>query len=359
MTTEARGALDQQKAEAFAGRVMEVYNGASLAFMISVGFRTRLFDVMAGLPPSTSDEIARAAGLHERYVREWLGGMTVGRIVEHDPSALTYRLPPEHAASLTRAAGPGNLAAMSQFFSDIGRVENEVVDSFKHGGGVSYAGFPRFQEVMREESAQVFDGTLIEATLPMVDGLLDRLRTGIDVADVGSGAGHAINIMAREFPLSRFVGYDFSEEGIERGRREAAEWGLSNARFEVRDVATLDGSEQFDLITAFDAIHDQAHPARVLKGIADSLRPGGVFLCVDIRADSTHAGNLEHPIAPFLYTVSTFHCMTVSLALGGDGLGTCWGEQTALKMLREVGFDDISVKNVEGDILNNYYIARK
>jgi ubiquinone/menaquinone biosynthesis C-methylase UbiE len=188
---------------------------------------------------------------------------------------------------------------------------------------------------------------------------VDRLRDGIDVADVGCGAGHAINVMAREFPNSRFTGYDFSDEGVAIGRREAKEWGLTNATFEVKDVATLDGSKQFDLITVFDAIHDQAQPRRVLKGIYDALKPGGTFLCVDIRASSDLHENIEHPLAPFMYTVSTMHCMTVSLALGGEGLGTVWGEQKARELLNEAGFRDISVATVEGDIMNNYYIARK
>jgi SAM-dependent methyltransferase len=356
MTTQQ---LDPAKAEAFAGQVIGIYNGASLALMISVGNRTGLFDKMSELPPSTSEQIATAAGLDERYVREWLGAMTAGRFVEHDAKKMTYTLPPEHAASLTHAAGTGNLANMAEFFALMGDVEDQIVDSFRKGGGVPYSGFPKFQELMRQESAAVFDQTLVQATLPMVDGLIDRLNAGIDVADVGCGAGHAVNVMARAFPKSRFTGYDFSEEGVARGRAEAAEWGLKNARFEVKDAATLDGSTKFDFITTFDAIHDQAKPARVLAGISEALKPGGVYLCVDIQADSTHAGNLEHPLAPFLYMVSTFHCMTVSLAYGGDGLGTVWGEQLATKMLNDAGFKDITVKRVDGDIINNYYIARR
>jgi SAM-dependent methyltransferase len=358
MTTATRQ-LDQARAEAFAGQVIGFYNGASMALMTSVGHRTGLFDAMATLPPSTSEQIARAASLDERYVREWLGAMTVARVVEHDPAKLTYALPPEHAASLTRAAGTGNLAVMSEYFAVMGIVEDQIVDCFRKGGGVPYSAYPKFQELMRQESAAVFDQTLVDATLPMVPGLVERLRQGIDVADVGCGAGHAINVMAKAFPNSRFVGYDFSEEGIMRARSETAEWSLKNARFEVQDAARLDGSTQFDFITVFDAIHDQAKPARVLSGIADALRPGGVFLCVDIQAHSTHAGNMEHPLAPFLYAISTFHCMTVSLAYGGDGLGTAWGEQLAIKMLNDAGFKNVEVKRVEGDIINNYYIATK
>jgi len=356
MTTQQ---LDQAKAEAFGGEMVGILNNAFIGLMVSVGHRTGLFDTMAEMRPSTVEEIARKCGLNERYVREWLGAMTVSRIVAHDPKAMTYALPPEHAASLTRAAGPGNLAGLAEYVACMGNVEDQIVECFRKGGGVPYSSFPRFQELMRAESAAVYDATLIDVTLPMVDGLIDKLKAGIDVADIACGAGHAINVMAKAFPKSRFTGYDFSEEGIARGRAEAAEWGLKNARFELKDAATLDGSTTFDFITVFDAIHDQAKPVKVLDGIAKSLKPGGAFLCVDIQADSTHAGNMEHPLGPLIYSISTFHCMTVSLAYDGDGLGTAWGEQLAKRMLNDAGFKDITTKTVEGDIMNNYYIARR
>jgi len=351
--------IDTAKAEAFAGTVVGMLNGASLTFMVSIGHRTGLFDTMVGLRPSTSEQIAQAAGLNERYVREWLGAMVTGGIVEFDPSARVYQLPPEHAASITRAAGPGNLGAFAQWFSEIGLVETQIVDCFKQGGGVPYSAYPRFQELMHAESAQVFDATLIDVTLPLVPGLVDQLNRGIDVADVGCGAGHAINLMARAFPSSRFTGYDFSEEGIEIGRKEAAAMELKNARFEVQDAQALDLKELFDLVTVFDAIHDQAQPRRVLKNIYNLLRPGGVFLCVDIAASSNLEENVGHPLAPMLYAVSTMHCMTVSLALNGEGLGTMWGEQMAHELLAEAGFTAIETKRIEGDIQNNYYIATK
>jgi ubiquinone/menaquinone biosynthesis C-methylase UbiE len=357
--TTATQELDMAKAEAFGGQMVGLMNGCALTLMVSVGHQTGLFDTMAGLSPSTSEQLAKAAGLTERYVREWLGAMVTGRIVEYDPSNNTYRLPAEHAASLTRAAGPGNLAAMTAFFPEMAKVEQELIGSFQKGGGVPYSSFPRFQELMREESAQVFDATLIDVTLPLVPGLVDKLKAGIDVADVGCGAGHAINLMAQAFPNSRFTGYDFSEEGTAFGRKEAESMGVKNARFEVQDAATLDKKQQFDLVTVFDAIHDQAKPRRVLKNVHEMLRSGGVFLCVDIAGSSNLEENVDHPLAPFLYTVSTMHCMTVSLALNGEGLGTMWGEQKARELMAEAGFKSVETKQVEGDILNNYYIAKK
>jgi SAM-dependent methyltransferase len=351
--------LDSAKAEAFAARMISIINSGMLSLMVSVGHRTGLFDTMAGMAPSSSAGIATAAALDERYVREWLGAMTTGRIVELDPDTGTYRLPPEHAGIVTRAAGLENLASFAQNVAMLGLVESDIVRSFLEGGGVPYARFPDFQHVMAEGSGAVHDAALIDGILPLVDGLVDRLQAGIAVADVGCGSGHAINLMAEAFPKSRFVGYDFSEAGIAAGTAEAAAKGLSNATFEVRDAATLGRPPRFDLVTVFDAIHDQAQPRRVLKGIADCLRDDGVFLCVDVRASSNVHENLEHPLGPFLYTISCMHCMTVSLAQNGEGLGAVWGEQKALELLAEAGFGDVEVKTVDGDIVNNYYIARK
>ena len=356
MATET---IDQAKAVAFAGQMVGILNGSVLGLMTSIGHRTGLFDKMAELPPSTSEQIAQATGLNERYVREWLGAMVTGRFIEYDPAGKTYRLPPEHAASITRAAGPNNLAAFMQFGALMGNVEDQIVDCFQKGGGVPYSAYPKFQQLMAEESAQVFDATLIDVTLPLVPGLVDRLKSGIEVADISCGQGHAINLMAKAFSNSHFVGYDFSEDGISAGKAEAKQLGLTNARFEVKDVAELSETAKYDLITVFDAIHDQAQPRKVLANISCALKPDGVFLCVDIQASSNLEENMQHPLAPMLYGVSTLHCMTVSLALNGEGLGTVWGEQKARELLTEAGFKRIDVEHVEGDIFNSYYVCRK
>ena len=351
--------VDAAAAEEFAGRMIGVVNDAAISLLLSIGHQVGLLDRLAELPPSTSEEIASAAGLQERYVREWLGGATVGGVVAHDPGNATYWLPAEHAASLTTAAGPQNLAATMQLVAVLANVEQQIVECFTKGGGVGYEHFPRFHKLMAVESAATHDAGLLELVVPMVPGLSESLTAGATLADVGCGSGHAINLLARAFPASRFVGYDFTEEVIGAARREAAEWGLTNAEFVLQDVAQLDGDEEFDVVTAFDAIHDQAHPATVLANIARMMKPGGTFLMVDIQASSHVHENAEVPWGAFLYTVSLMHCMTVSLALGGDGLGTVWGEQTAVRMLGEAGFTDIEVKNVETDPFNSFYLARK
>jgi SAM-dependent methyltransferase len=351
--------LDPSRLEAFGERMGGLLNDALLALSISVGHQTGLFDTMAELPPSTSANIAKAADLQERYVRELLGALTTGGITTYDPDLETYLLPPEHAAFLTRAAGVNNLGSITQFVAMLGAVEEDIVRCCREGGGVPYDRFPTFHRILAEQTKDVIDATLLEGTLDLVPGLRERLEAGIDVADVGCGSGYAINVLARAFPQSRFTGFDFSEQAIEAARAQAEQWGLTNARFEVRDVTELDVDAGFDFVTTFDAVHDQADPAGVLAGIAASLRPDGVYLCVDIAASSHLEDNLDHPLGPVIYTISAFHCMTVSLALDGAGLGAAWGEQTAKAMLADAGFTSTETHRVEGDIINVFYVARK
>ncbi|MGH0037891.1 MAG: class I SAM-dependent methyltransferase [Myxococcota bacterium] len=351
--------FDAKRAEAFAENVAGVLNGGALALMISIGHRSGLFDVMSRLDFATPHELADAAGLDERYVREWLGAMTTGGITELDPEAGAYRLPPEHAASLCRAARPANLAVTAQWIPLLARVEDEILECFERGGGVPYSSYDRFHEVMAEESDQTTVALLIEEIVPLVPGGLAALEAGIDVLDVGCGAGRALNRLAETFPKSRFTGFDLSGEAIASARAEAADRGLRNARFEVRDVADLTDPTGYDWVTAFDAIHDQARPDAVLAAIARCLRPGGTFLMQDIRGTSHVHEDAAHPMSPFLYTVSCLHCMTVSLAGEGAGLGAMWGERTARRMLREAGFDRIDVSILPHDEINQYYVARK
>jgi SAM-dependent methyltransferase len=351
--------IDQQRAEAFAGRMIATLNEGAIAIMTSIGHRTGLFDAMSELPFSTSEEVASAANLNERYVREWLGAMTVGGIVKHDPQDATYYLPPEHAAFLTRAASPDNIAVTAQFIPVMGSVEDEIVEAFRRGGGVPYSAFPRFHEVMAEDSGQTVVAALFDHILPLVPGLTERLDGGIEVLDVGSGSGRALNLMARAFPQSHFTGYDVSEEGVLRAITEAKKHGSTNVRFEVRDAATLDETARYDLITTFDAIHDQARPAKVLENIARALKDDGVYLMQDIAGSSHVHNNIDHPLGPFLYTVSTMHCTTVSLAQGGEGLGTMWGEEKATEMLADAGFRNVETRRLDHDIANTYYVVRK
>ncbi len=356
------GPFDLKKSEAFAGHMIDVLNNASVALMTSIGHRTGLFDVMRGLPASTPVEIAKEAGLHERYVREWLGAMVVGGVVEVDPTSTYYKLPEEHAPFLTRAGAVDNIAVFTQYIAVMGRVEDDIVECFKSGGGVPYEEFPRFHAVMAEDSGQSVLSALESHILLLVAGLTDRLDRGIQVLDVGCGSGRIVNRLAELYPSSRFTGIDFSPEAIESARDGAAQKGLRNTEFTVRDLGDFDETaerEAFDFITTFDAIHDQAKPLNVLKGIYRALTGDGVYLMQDIRGSSHVYQDIGHPLGPFLYTISTMHCMTVSLAQGGEGLGAMWGEEKTREYLQKAGFRSIETNQLAHDLQNNWYVLRK
>ncbi len=353
-------ALDNATSEDFAGRLLDILNAGALSLMVSIGHRSGLFDTMAAMPPATSEEIARCAGLAERYVREWLAAMVTGRIVTYHPGTQTYYLPPTHAGSLTRVASPDNLAVMAQSVAFLGGLEDEILDCFKTGRGLTYDAYaPRFHQIMAEDSTQTVVAVLHDAILPLVPGLTSRLRKGIDVLDVGCGAGRALIAMAEAFPLSRFFGYELCAEAVREARMEIADRRLSNISVMRQNATEIPDRGAYDLVTAFDAIHDQADPAAVLANIHTALREGGTFLMQDIAGSSRLERNLEHPAGPLLYTISTMHCTPVSLGHGGPGLGTMWGRETALKMLAEAGFDKVTVRQLPHDMANDYYVAPK
>ncbi|MFB3148827.1 MAG: class I SAM-dependent methyltransferase [Thermodesulfobacteriota bacterium] len=351
--------IDEVKSEQFAERMMTILNHGALNLMISIGYRTGLFDVMSELPASTSEEIAKAAGLNERYVREWLGAMVTGGIIDHYHEKKSYSLPEEHAVWLTRKAVPNNIAVTTQWISLLGSVEDKIVECFKNGGGVPYEAFERFHEVMSDESHQTVIVPLLDQTLPLIEGIKERLEEGINVLDVGCGSGFALVHMAREYPNSRFTGYDISEEAIDRGTAHAAQYDLTNVTLIAKDVAEFDDVQKYDLITTFDAIHDQADPDRVLSNINRALKDDGVYLMQDIAGSSHVHNNMDHPLAPLLYTTSCMHCMTVSLSQNGKGLGAMWGKELATDMVKNAGFTQVEIKEQPHDPINYYYIIRK
>lgn len=351
--------FDHKKAEAFEGKVVDMLNLGSLGLMTSLGHRTGLFDTMAKLPFLTSEEIAKMSGLNERYVREWLGAMMTGGIIEHRAGDNTYRLPPEHAACLTRSSAPNNLATFTQYIAVLGAVEDEVLEAFNHGKGVPYSSYKRFHQVMAEDSGQTVVAALNDHILPLIPDVSKKLGEGIDVIDIGCGSGRAVALLAANFHKSHFTGLDISEEAIAAARETVKKENLDNAEFRVHDTSRSFGNNKYGLITAFDAIHDQSMPERVLKNIYEALAPGGTLLMQDIAASSDVENNKDHPIAPFLYTISCMHCMSVSLAGGGPGLGAMWGKEKALEMLKAAGFTDIRIEQLSHDIQNYYYIMIK
>ena len=353
----------------FAGKLNEILNHGALNLAIAIGYKNRIFDILEDLnKPVTVTEIATASKLNIRYLKEWLGIMVSGKIIEissDTKGATTYFLPPEHAAFLTRKAGSNNMGVYAQEIPLLTSCALESVNNgFKTGEGVPFSKYPDFQQFMAELSDAKHMEVLINDFLPSVaDGqLLSQLHNGINVCDLGCGQGVALNLMAKAFPESTFTGLDNHEAAILNARKAAAEMNLSNTSYLILDAAKITKNKelfrQFNYICAFDSIHDQSHPLEVLKGIRAMLAPGSMFSMVDIKAGSNHVDNLDHPLAPFLYTVSLMHCMPVGLNNNGTGLGMMWGQEKAEALLKEAGFEQVEVMEMERDAFNLHYLCK-
>ena len=361
---------ESDKKEAFAERMTTILNHGALNLAMGIGYRTGLFDAMASLGrPSTAGEIAAAANLDERYVREWLGVMFTGEIVEltaKPGEAPAYHLPPEHGAILSEAGEGPNFGVYTQEIPLLTHCAMEkVTEAFRSGDGVSYDTYPAFQGFMAELANAKHREMLVNRFIPSVEegGLFSLLRAGIRVCDLGCGEGVALLEMAEAFPNSRFVGVDVDEAALAVARRHAARSGLSNIEFILRDAAAIKDDPEmagtFDYIVALDAIHDQRNPTDALAGIHHMLADDGLFSMVDISAHTDHAGNRDHPMGPFLYAVSLMHCLPVGKVDGGEGLGMMWGREKAVAMLRAAGFGEVSVEEIPEDPFNLHFSCRK
>ena len=353
----------------FSKRLSDILNHGALNLAMAIGYKNRIFDILEDLnKPVTVSEIATTSRLNARYLQEWLGIMVTGGIIEMSTVADgndRYFLPPEHASLLTRKAGNNNMGVYTQEIPLLTSCALEWVNKgFKTGNGIPFSKYPDFQGFMGELSDAKHEKVLIDYFLPSVDNkkLFNRLVDGIQVCDLGCGHGVAVNLMAKAFPKSTFIGIDNHEEAIKSASNAARELGLSNAVYKVFDAAGIHGEKQFfrrfDYICSFDAIHDQSHPLEALKGINYMLAPGGLFSMVDIKASSNLSGNLDHPMGPFLYTISLMHCMPVGLNDNGTGLGMMWGQEKAEALLREAGFENTEVLEMEHDPFNLHYLCR-
>ena len=356
--------------QSFQDKMVDILNHGALNLAMGLGYRTGLFDVMdAEKQPRTVDELSTTANLDRRYVKEWLGIMVCGGIVElvdGDDGVSRFFLPTSHGDVLARRAGSSNLGVYAQEIPLLTACAMEhVYQGFLTGNGVTYEQYPDFHDFMSQLGDAKHRQVLVDVFLPSVDEgrMVQALYRGIDVCDLGCAQGVAIILMARAFPASRFTGIDISGKALETARVDARNEGLTNIRFEQRDAAELRHpshlSGRFDYITAFDAIHDQTRPLEALEGIYELLKTGGAFSMIDIAAETNIGGNRNHPMGPFLYTVSLMHCMPVGLVDGGAGLGMMWGRQQAQRMLTQAGFGRVTVAEIPNDPFNRHFFCRK
>ncbi len=363
-------ASSEAKSQAFAQKMSAILNYGALNLALGLGYRMGLFDVLDQIKePATCKDIADQAGLSQRYIKEWLGVMVCGGIVElgtDEEGQDLFFLPPEHADLITRRSGHANMGVYTQEIPLLTKsAYDAVAHGFSHGHGVEYNHYPEFQAFMAQLAEAKHRQTLISSFLPFVahGKIQSALKTGIRVCDVGCGQGTAAMLMAQAFPASSFVGLDMDANVIDLAQERAEHLGLSNLRFMHQDAAVIrddtQWQEKFEYVTAFDAIHDQTHPRQALQGIWSMLKPGGILSMVDIAASSHLSENMNHPMGPFLYTVSLMHCMPVGLVDNGAGLGMMWGRQQAVEVLTGAGFCEIAVREIPNDPFNVHFEARK
>lgn len=350
---------DDLAADIFLERTTDIINAGAQSVMLSIGHRSGLFDLMATLSPESSQQIADKAGLAERYVREWLAVMVTADIVNYDASLKTYHLPKSHAACLIRDAELGNFAVYAQFIPLMGAAQDHILRCFESGGGTKYGDYPCFHQIMSEDSEQSVVSSLFDVILPLITGIDDQLHIGIKVLDVGCGKGYALIAMADRYPQSQFTGYDLCEEAVVEGNHLAKVRDLKNIKFKVKDMASFNEQDEYDLITSFDAVHDQKNPEGLIKGIHRALRHSGVYLMQDIGGSAHLENNIDFPMASLLYSISCMHCTPISIGQGGEGLGTMWGWETAQAMLESAYFHSIKRHVLPHDPMNVWFISHK
>ena len=329
------------KLETFAGHVAGQVTGAVTTAMVVVGDALGLYGALAASGPVTPAGLAEATGTHERYVREWLAQQAAIGFVHHDPEAGTFVLPPEHAAVLATDDSPAAMAGAALMPAGLFRATDRIVDAFRTGRGVAWG---EQDEVIFESAERFFRvsyrNSLISEWIPALEGVAAKLAGGARIADVGTGRGAALLILADAYPRARFVGYDAHPPSIDVARKRAAEAGVADrVRFEVAD-ATGYPTEGYDLVCAFDTLHDLGDPVAAAAHARRALAPDGTLMVVEPLAFDDLATNIaNNPVAAMQYGASTFLCVANSLSQPvGLGLGAQAGEPRLRAVLTEAGY---------------------
>ncbi|WP_050024158.1 class I SAM-dependent methyltransferase [Verrucomicrobium sp. BvORR034] len=331
--------IDQTKLESFVMRAIGDLSASSGGILVSLGHKLGLYKAMAGAGPLTSQELADRADCAERYVREWLNGQVAGGYVQYHAVSSTYELSPEQAMVLADEDSPVFMPHAWSVQASMWFDEDKAAHAFRSGKGVSwgehhdrlYCGVAAFYR-------NAYKGSLVSQWLPALEGVVEKLEAGMDVADVGCGHGHSTLLMARAFPKSRFYGYDVHQPSIEEARGLAVEDGLEgNTEFEVAR-ATDYPDQKFGLICFFDCLHDMGDPVAAAQYAAKVLSPGGTVLLVEPFANDRTEDNIS-PVARLYYTGSTMLCCPHAVSEGGHMvLGAQAGEARLAEVFRKAGF---------------------
>jgi SAM-dependent methyltransferase len=325
--------LDQAKLDAFMGKMLNDMGATATAALVLVGDKLGLYKALAEMGPATPKALAERTGTAERYVREWLSAQAAAGYVLYHAENGTYSMTPEQAVALADESSPAFVAGAFDVLSAMFQDEPKITAAFKSGKGVGW----------HEHSPCLFRGTerffrpgyaanLVQNWLPALDGVVAKLDRGARVADVGCGHGASTIVMARAFPKSKFVGFDYHGPSVERAKQSAKEAGVADrCTFEVAPAKSYPGNG-YDLVALFDCLHDMGDPVGAAKHIRESLAPDGTFLLVEPAAADTVEGNLN-PVGRMFYAASTMLCVPASLS---QEVGLALGAQAGEARLGEV-----------------------
>lgn len=330
--------LDLARLEEFAGKVSTDQAAAYNAILVYLGDRLGLWRALASLGTATVAELSERSGIAQRYLQEWLAAQAANGYVTYDASADSFSLPVEHASVLADEESPASLIPGFELIAAVWAAVDKLAHAYTTGQGIAwhehdarlFSGVARFY-------ATAYRASLLTEWLPAVDGLIERLESGIRVLDVGCGLGVPTILLAEAFPSSTFVGVDYHEESIRQATAAAVEAGVADrVRFEAADATSYAG--QHDLVLFFDAVHDFGDPVGALAHARDALAPGGRVVAIEPYAESTLEANLANPIAAVFYVGSSCLCVPHSISEGGAALGAQAGPEKLIAAFHDAGF---------------------
>ena len=338
-TIEEPVALDPAKLEAFVFRAVDEIGATLNAALVVMGDKLGLYRAMAGAGPLDPADLARRAGVAERYVREWLNAQAAGGYVEYDPASGRYTLPAEQANALTDAESPAYLPGFFQIAVGSVLDSPKITEAARSGAGI---GWHEHVHDVHEGCERFFrpgyNANLVSSWLPALDGVVEKLEQGASVADVGCGHGSSTILMAEAYPNSTFVGSDYHKDGIATARERATEAGVADrVRFEVAPAAGYPG-RGYDLVTMFDCLHDMGDPVGAARHVRETIADDGTWLIVEPKAGDRVEDNLN-PVGRAYYGFSTLLCTPASLSQEvGLALGAQAGEARIRDVVTTAGF---------------------
>jgi 2-polyprenyl-3-methyl-5-hydroxy-6-metoxy-1,4-benzoquinol methylase len=350
--------MNMDKVHEMAFRVIGDTGGAFTVALGYIGDRLGLFKAMAGAGPMTSVELAKKTQLNERYVREWLRAMTAAEYVDYDPATQKYNMTEEQAFVLANEDSPLFVGGALHFTSPSIRNVDRIAEAFKNGGGIPYSEIgDEIPHAIERLFRPGYLNFLAKDWLGSVPGLVERLNKGASVVDIGCGHGQSTVTMGKSFPNSQVLGIDYHAPSIERARKLAAKEGVKNVEFVQAAADKIPNGKKYDLICSFDCIHDMVDPKATLRAIRNAMADDGVYVWSEPNA-SDKAHENRNPVGKMFHAISPLHCMTVSLAYNGAGLGTVIGEQGARELAKEAGFSHFEKLPIQHP-LNQFFALRK